>query len=763
MFFLLASLLLTTPVPCGPDVTLNLSASPCVFTQGESRVTFGCEPVTGHFLCTWSNSHRILEVESGNTKRLFFLDAKGKLQPVREWNTRSAWRYDNASGELYMEHPVLTDCNQEPLRFSRLRYSGSDWQPVPSPESALAPTRLQAIRGVPREIRRRPWFKPLAPAVFNPEDPLSDDHAAPVQLCDHNAATSWIAQSGAGTRLFYSLPATLQKITTVVVHPGHGKDPDTFARHARLKTFTLRAGERQLTVEIPTDPLKVPGSVNVPWHVVLDPPWEAGCMEFTVNAVYPGEQPLAIAEITFYTELDFSGNPAALIVAGLEDGRFSETQASSVLPTFSNTQLLEAWKTAGVTAKKVLATEVARRPVDPFLPIQLEILSWAPPELVKELSSRLSSPGAHAGLDERVTPDTDPDYLALLLPFWLKSGPPDAARLLAILKKHPKTHAAVRDHTPALARQSLIDAWCPDILEAPFAFSHWTIKDAGLAARLGDCLAALPARKDLRWRLSFLQAAAFVPGPRLLNRIRRMSRADGRDSVKLQALITLLAFPDQGKLHAQLAQSARPDAQLVLLEHWPGETLDPALVKLAASPWPPVRNTALKRLSVACHPDFARLARPVLETPSDEFWYPLLESVKTCGYGELKPALLKVFGKKDLADEPFATLAQLFALKKETTAANRVKARLQKMFHPKVTRGELESRVTAGTWLLRALAAFSRKEDTEFFKKIAYLKLPEPFPDILAEILLERCPRPDLTPRKLRSHPVLRSFLMTCR
>ncbi len=164
------------------------------------------------------------------------------------------------------------------------------------------------------------------------------------------------------------------------------------------------------------------------------------------------------------------------------------------------------------------------------------------------------------------------------------------------------------------------------------------------------------------------------------------------------------------------------------------------------------------------------MARPVLADPADDLWYPLLERVKTCGYAALRTDLLRLFSDPKLADEPFSTLAQLFAARKETGPADAVAARVRRFFPPKVTRAALEERLTAGIWLLRALAAFERPADTRLFLEVARRPLPEPTLEALFSILstsqgtaAPRCPRaPSAASRPWRTPAAWTAFLQQC-
>ena len=789
MLTLLTLMLYATPMDCGASTTLEVTPTNLVVRSGDlamsttarsgAKTRAATGPLPAGFAptaCTWSAAAGLLHASSATAQWLLQVQWSGPVTVVRTGSTSDAhpWTFSPESGELHQVSPVADHCDGRPVIINRRRWGKAGWEevrPVPAPLPAGALT-VQALRGPPPPAKRRPWFPAPAPVVLEAEDTSFEEQPAPVRLSDHNAATAWTGTApGPGTTFLYTLPVTLRRIRALSVLPGHGADEASFSRHARLRTFTITAGERRIRVELPTDPLQVPGSLHVPWHVPFDVPLDVRCLEITVERVYPGAEPLALSELTFFTELDFSADPIAAILAGLADRSLPPEAVRPALAAFPDERLLAAWDTADVVVKKVLAREIARRPVAGFVPVQLEILAWADPELAATLLKSLAGPHAREALTARIRPDTDPAYLARVLPLWLDGGPPDPAGLLAVLAKHPTLAPLVRDRVREADREALILAWCPQLLATPFVFTHWIGKNEKARDAAVTCLSQWRPQKDLRARLTFLQAVVRVPDPRLADPVKRLLRAEHRPAVKLQALGTLLHLnPTPGTL-SRLVRTPRPDAQLVLLTQWPATApLLPELINLAKSPWAPVKRAALTLLADRCAPDFAPYALPVLKDPADDLWYPLLERVKTCGYAALRPELLKLFASPKLADEPFSTLAQLFASKKETGPAAAVALRVGKFFSPKASRAFLEENLTAGTWLLRALAAFERPADTRLFLGLAGRPLPEPYLETLFSILsgsqgpaAARCPTaPPAAARPWRSPAAWRAFLKSC-
>ncbi len=784
MITLLTLMLYSAPMDCGASTTLDVTPTNIVVRSGalamsttarsgaRTRATTG--PVPAGFSptsCIWSAPHGLLYASSDTTQWLLRVQWTAPVTVVLQGPLEGPhpWRFSPATGEVHQENPVANHCDGSPVTINHRRMGRGGWEPVPHTPAPLPAGSLtvQAVRGPPPQARRRPWFVSPAPAVLEPEDDSFEEQPAPVRLVDHNATTAWTGTSpGPGTTFVYSLPATLRRIRAISVLPGHGADEASFALHSRLRTFTLTAGERRIRVEIPTDPLQVPGSLHVPWHVPFEVPLDARCLEITVERVYPGKAPLALSEITLFTELDFSADPVAAIVAGLADRSFSPEQVRPALAGFPDDRLLTAWDTADEVVKKVLAREIARRAVPGFVPVQLEILAWADAELAALLQKSLSAPHAREALSARLRPDADPAYLSRVLPLWLAGGPPDPVKLMDVLARHPTLAPLVRDGVGEPDRQALIAAWCPKLLTTPFVFSHWIAGNDKAREAAVACLSQWRPNRDLRARLTFLQAVAKVPDPRLAEPVRRLLQSEHRPAVKLEALGTLLNLGPKPETLARLVRTPRPDAQLILLTKWPaGVPLAPELVELARSPWLPVKRAALMLLADRCAPAFADRARPVLADPEDELWYPLLERVKACGYAALRADLLRLFQDPRLADEPFSTLAQLFADRKEKGPADAVAARVRRFFSPKTSRAFLEEHLTAGTWLLRALSAFERPADFALFTELARRSLPEPYLETLASILSStgggRCPSP-AAPRFWRDPAAWSTFLRGC-
>ena len=824
MISLLPLLLLGAPLDCGAGATLDVTpaglvlhlpagpgkvqrpAAPAQPSGDPREVTApapaGFTPTT----CAWAAAHGLLHATSEGAQWLFRVEADGRVTLVRQGALEAPrpWRFDAARGEVYDESPAADRCDGTPIRVNRRRWGKTGWEPVvhvmaPPPGGVAT---VPAVKGPPPGVRRRPWFAAPPPAVAEPEDDASDEPPAPVRLTDHNATTAWVSTGpGPGLTLVWRLPAPLRRLRAVSILPGHGGDETSFARHARLRTFTLTAGGRTVRVELPADPRLVPGSHHVPWHVAFPEAVDAACLELTVERVWPGdarvasskvpfasgkvplasgdvpvaagqaplapgEGNLALSELTLFTELDLAADPVAAILAGLLDRTFTPAQVLPALAGVPDERLLAAWEAASDTVvKRTLGDELARRVSPGLVAAQLELLAWAAPEQVARLQKTLAAPHARDALFARLRPDADPAYLARLLPPWLAGGAPDPVRLLALARAGVQLAAITRDGVRPADRPALITAWCRDLLTLPFLFDHWAPRDPAAHDAATACLARLRPPRSLRGRLTWLQAAATLADPRLAAPVHRLAQDDHTPAVKLQALATLLHLKPGPDALFRLARTPRPDAQLVLLAHWPASApLPPELAALAKSPWPPVQRAALLLLSERCDPRFADAARPILADPAHELWYPLVERVKTCGFAALRLDLVKTFRAPKLADEPFSTLAQLFAEKRETWAAELVAARVRRFFDPKVPRAALEERVTAGTWLLRALAAFARPADAPLLLQLARRPLPAPFLEVLASILPEapgaRCPA--APPRCWRDPASWSAYMSTC-
>ncbi|PKN27584.1 MAG: hypothetical protein CVU65_01910 [Deltaproteobacteria bacterium HGW-Deltaproteobacteria-22] len=776
MLTLLSLMLLSAPLDCGANLTLDVTPAGVSIRSGARAATFPAPAGFSPVRCTWAPAHGLLHAASDTAQWLFRVQWPATVTLARTGTPQDAhpWFFLPATGEIHQESPLANHCDDRPVAVNRQRWGKAGWEPSPhrpAPLSAGA-VSVPAVKGPPPQAKRRPWFAAPPPVVIEPQDPGFEERPAPVRLIDHNATSAWTAESpGPGVTFLWSLPTTLRRIRAISVLPGNGQDEAAFARHARLRTFTVTAGGRTVRVDLPMDPLQVPGSLRIPWHVSFDTALEARCLEITVERVWPGAEPLAISELTIFTELDFSADPIGGIFAGIADRSLMPAQVRPALPGIPDARLLAAWDTPDVETRKLIAGEIARRPVAAFVPVQLEILAWADPQTVALLGKSLSLPHAREAIVARMRPDSDPAYLARLLPLWLSGGAPDPTMLLEIMRLQPTLTTLVRDQVREPDREALIAAWCPRLLDTPFVFSHWIGKGGKVRDAAVACLSRWQPKKDLRMRLLFLQAVAKVPDPRLADPVKRLLRSEHRPAVKLQALGTLLHLMPAPETLARLARTPRPDAQLVLLAQWPAKApLLPELVALAKSPWTPVKRAALFLLSDRCAPAFADMARPVLADPADDLWYPLLERVKTCGYASLRPDLLKLFADPKLADEAFSTLAQLFAAKKEKNPAGAVAVRVKKFFSPKASRAFLEEHLTAGTWLLRALAAFERPADSHVFLELARRPLPEPYLETLFSILsasqgtaAPRCPRaPSAASRPWRNPAAWTLFLKSC-
>ncbi len=798
MITLLPLLLFGAPLDCGAGATLEVtpaglvlrlparpsgaparpSGAPARPPGAPREVTVPAPAGFAPAACTWSAAHGLLHASSDRLQWLFRIESDGRVTLARQSALEAPrpWRFDPATGETYDESPAADRCDGAPLRINRRRWGKAGWEPVPrgfsSPTAGVV--TVQAVKGPPPGVRRRPWFVAPPPAVAEPEDEGSDEPPAPVRLTDHNATTAWVsAGPGPGLTLVWKLPAPLRRLRAISILPGHGGDEASFARHARLRTFTLTAGARTIRVELPADPRLVPGSHHVPWHVAFPEAIDAACLELAVERVWPGQTPpaagqapLAISELTLFTELDLAADPVAAILAGLADRTFTPAQVVPALSGVPDERLLAAWEAAADTVvKRTLGEALAHRASPGLVAAQFELLAWAAPEQVARLQKTLAAPHARDALFARLRPDADPAYLARLLPPWLAGGAPDPVRLLALARAHASLAEITRDGARPADRPALINAWCRELLTLPFLFDHWAKRDPAAHDAAAACLARLRPPKSLRGRLTWLQAAATLADPRLAAPVRRLAQNDHTPAVKLQALATLLRLKPSPAALAGLARTPRPDAQLVVLAHWPATApLPPELATLAKSPWPPVQRAALTLLADRCDPRFADAARPVLTDAAHELWYPLLERVKTCGYTALRADLVKTFRAPKLADEPFATLAHLLADRREAWAADSVAARVRRFFDPKTPRTTLEERVTAGTWLLRALAAFARPSDAPLFLALARRPLPAPFLETLASILPEapgtRCPASP--PRCWRDPAAWSAFLTTC-
>ncbi len=796
MTHLLLTLLLSAPLDCGAGATLEVTPAGAVLRMVAGpgalprpgvparpgalprAVTLPATEGFAPTACAWSAAHGLLHATSERLQWLVRVEPDGRAALARQGalDAPRPWRFDAATGEVYDDSPAADRCDGSAIRVNRRRWGKAGWEPVPfiSVGPVAGVVTIPAVKGPPPGVRRRPWFPTPPPAVVEPEDDSSDEPPAPVRLTDHNATSAWIsAGPGPGLTLMWRLPPTLRRLRALSVLPGHGGDEASFVGHARLRTFTLTAGGRTVRVELPADPRLVLGSHHVPWHVVFPEALDANCLELTIERVWPGkaaadtgEGSLAISELTLFTGVDLAADPVAEVIAGLADRTFTPAQVLPALAGVPDERFLAAWEGASdPVVKKTLGDELARRVSPGLVPAQLELLAWAAPELVDRLQKSLAAPHARDALFARLRPDADPAYLARLLPPWLAGGAPEPDRLLALARAHATLAAVTREGVRVADRPALITAWCRELLTLPFLFNHWARKDPASHDAASACLARLRPPQSLRGRLTWLQAAATLADPRLAHPVRRLAREDATPAVKLQALATLLRLKPTPRALARLAGTSRPDAQVVLLAGWPADAPVPTeLAALTASPWLPVRRAALLLLADRCDGRFAEGARAVLADPAHELWYPLLERVKTCGYAALRADLKKLYVDTKLPDEPFATLAQLFAVKREAWAADVVAARVRRFFDPKTPRATLEERVTAGTWLLRALAAFARPVDAPLFLALARRPLPAPFLEVLASILPDapglRCPSPP--PRCWRDPASWSAFVTSC-
>lgn len=755
--------LLTGALDCGSGARLEPGRfiAPGIACELPPDLTF---PVDS---CAWHAPGRLLHVVTGERQRIFAArcapvssgnagNAEKGMIAVREGrtDTEHPWYFDAVSGEVYQK--AGHRCGGQ-IRVNRERYVSGRW--VPAKQAAEPVLReLQAVRGLPAGIRRRPWLNSPVPDVVEMRMDFDEEMPSPVRLGDFDAQTAWVGRNpGPGATFIYRLPSYFPAVKAIFIIPGNGGGKTE--PYARIRTLRIAAGEQIIRVRFPEDPAQAPGGLRVPWHAVFEPPI-SGCIEITVEELYAGEKP-AISEIAFYTEMDAAPDPLDYFLSKI--GSWPDDAALRVAGGFADAQLLKAWQMLEPGQKRKIAPEIARRQAASLVEAQIEMLAWADEGTLSLLTRTLSRPEAREILQAKLKTIEDAAILNHLLGAYLAAGVPDAAVLDAVLHRRPELAYRVRDAVRPADRAALADAWCGILLRRPFVMESWARQDARVREKAVACLEKTPSGKSLQERLAFLRAAAALGDRRLRSRVKQELRRPGPDAVHLQGLETLLHLQPTPRELGELVRTKRPDAQWVLLTHWPADApILNEIAQLAKSPWPPVARQARRLLAARCHPDFPKLARPILLKPGHEDWFEVLFGVRACGYDVLRRDLLGIFGRR-LSADAFSALAHVFAARGEKQTVPIVVRRLDSFFSGRHDRRYLEEHFAEGSRLLWALAAYERREDTPIFVRLARRDLPEPYLEILSSILISRCRAPAVLPARVWRHPAKwRAFLEAC-
>lgn len=718
--------------------------------------------------CAWHAPGRLLYIVAGLQKRIFFINCNKNtdkncnttnntcMKVVRDGRTDTAnpWHFDVTSGEVYQEYGQ--SCNGKPFRINRERYTPNGWLPVQDVRLDVNKVReIQAVRSLPTGIVRKPWFDTPLPDVVEPRMDVSEEMPAPVRIGDFNAQTAWIGENPK-TVFIYTLPSYFPAVRAISILPGHGGSAE-LQKYARIRTLRVTTQTQVMRVRFPEDPARMPGSLHVPWHVMLDA--HTACIEIAIEDLYPGEKP-AISEIALYTDMDFAHDPAAFFVANI--ATWPPTTSARVARGFDDAQLAHIWKLLAPEHKPKVATEIARRSSTSLLEAQIEMLAWANSETLSLLARTLARPDAKVLLQEKLKTVRDPTMLERLLVPFLALGKPDAHILDVVLTRHPQLSTKVRDGVNPTDQPALAQAWCSVLPQRLFVVNTWARHHRDVREIVLQCLQQMNIPKHTTERIAFLRAAATFGDPRLKSRVIQELHQPEPQVVRLYGIQTLLHLQPTTQELAKIARTKRPDEQWILLTHWPQNSpILQEIANLARSPWPPVAQQALWLLADRCHPDFPKFARHIVRNPKHENWFEVLAKIH-CHYNHLRKDLLDLL-KRKLSVDALAALAHVFAMHGEKQTASFVEKRLYTFFAQQHNLRYLEEHATEGIRLLWALAAYERSQDTGLFLQLARRRLPEPYLEALSLIVASRCKTPVFMPARVWRRPSdFSAFLDAC-
>jgi HEAT repeat protein len=255
-------------------------------------------------------------------RKLIFSGATGLQGVDGEWSRHV--KVSSAGVLVYQRRERVDRCDGAPVYlFPRMwDFNAERFRPVASVPRGEG-IKLTASRGVAGVPKGPPLnaFRLVAASTHQGDDGHAVNLAPPSEAEDGNPGSAWsesLGGAGLGEFLTARRPVSPYRLRAVSVIPGDAASAKAFREANRLKSVLLvvSPGERitapsRYQVTFPVDPLKAPGKVEEPFWIVLPKPVPATCATLLIRSVYrgagKGQGRTAIAELRFYTELEFSG------------------------------------------------------------------------------------------------------------------------------------------------------------------------------------------------------------------------------------------------------------------------------------------------------------------------------------------------------------------------------------------------------------------------------------------------------------------------